>query len=76
MPRRAAKRPITAERVEQALDTLAEIMAAAGASANLMVPVWKRLEAEHSRLRDEEDVVAAALARVRQLTDRREARSA
>lgn len=62
-PRR--KKPITAERVERALDTLAWIISRSGPDAHLGAPLWKRLEAELARLREEEEIVAAARARVR-----------
>jgi hypothetical protein len=57
------KQPVTAARVEAALDTLAWIMSKSR-NANLLVPIWKRLEGELERLKDEEAVVAAARARV------------
>ncbi|MFC7064866.1 hypothetical protein [Brucella rhizosphaerae] len=66
MARSRKKPPITAERVENALDTLANIMAGAPkGEAVLMVPLWKRLESELERLRDAEDVVTKALNRVK-----------
>lgn len=58
------KKPITAERVENALDILADIMAKAPkGEAVLLVPIWKRLETELEALRDAEDVVSLALKR-------------
>ncbi|MHB2265003.1 hypothetical protein [Aliihoeflea sp. PC F10.4] len=76
MPRRGKPIKITAERVELYLDKLAEIMDRIGDRAHLAVPLWKRLERERDRLRDEEDVLAAARARLKRSTDRREVRSA
>lgn len=64
-PRPRKPKKITAERVELYLDKLAEIMANAGADAHLGVPLWKRLESELARLREEEAVVAAAKERLR-----------
>lgn len=59
------KKPMTAERVENALDILAGIMAKAPkGEAVLLVPIWKRLETELEVLRDAEDVVALAIKRV------------
>lgn len=76
MPSRARKKPMTAARVERCLDILAGIMAGAGQNAHLGVPLWKRLERELERLRDEEAVIAAARARLTRSTGRTEARSA
>ena len=64
MGRSRKKPPMTAERVENALDILARIMAGAPkGEAVLMVPLWKRLESELEKLRDSEDVVAIAVRR-------------
>lgn len=67
MARSRKKQPMTAERVENALDILARIMAGAPkGEAVLMVPLWKRLEAELETLRDSEDVVQLAIRRAKQ----------
>lgn len=66
---------IDAAVVERCLDTLAEIMDRAGNRAHLAVPLWKRLESELARLREDEAVVEAARARLRQSPDRMEAQS-
>lgn len=66
MARTRKKKPMTAERVENALDILARIMAGAPkGEAVLMVPLWKRLEAELETLRDSDDVVQMAMNRFR-----------
>lgn len=66
MARSRKKPPMTADRVENALDILARIMAGARKDeAILGVPLWQRLEAELERLRDAEDVVAKAINRVK-----------
>ena len=58
------KKPMTAERVENALDILAGIMAKAPkGEAVLLVPIWKRLETELEALRHAEDVVMIAIRR-------------
>lgn len=60
------KKPMTAERVENALDILAGIMAKAPkGEAVLLVPIWKRLETELEALRDAEDVVSMAIKRAK-----------
>lgn len=77
MPRRRKHTPkITAARVELYLDKLAEVMSWAGDNAHLGVPLWKRMEKELERLREEEAVVNAARARLTRSTDRRAEQSA
>ncbi|OJX99077.1 MAG: hypothetical protein BGP07_03160 [Rhizobiales bacterium 63-22] len=66
MSRHPKKKPMTAERVENALDILAGIMAKARKDEALLgVPLWTRLEGELEKLRDAEDVVAKAINRIR-----------
>lgn len=74
MSTRSKRRPVTAARVEEALDKLAWVMSIAPKPA-LAIPLWKRLERERDRLREEEATVAAALARLKQSPGRTEARS-
>lgn len=57
------RKPVTAAEVETFLDILADLMSDSARHARLYVPLWKRLEAERDRLRDEEAVIAAASAR-------------
>lgn len=72
--RHKSRKPVTAARVEKALDTLAWIMSTSP-TPHLGVPLWKRLEAELARLREEESTVAAALSRLTRSPDRTAARS-
>ncbi|WP_421565246.1 hypothetical protein [Ochrobactrum sp. EDr1-4] len=59
---------MTAERVENALDILANIMAGArNGEAALGAPLWQRLESELEGLRDVDDIVAKAIKRVERL---------
>ena len=67
--------PITAGRVENALDILAWVMSKSR-NANRMVPLWKRLEGELARLREEEEIVAVARARAAAIQAAREVSSA
>lgn len=60
--RPAKRKPITAARVEQALDNLADLMSKSK-HAQMLVPIWKRLERELARLHDEEAVIAMAKSR-------------
>lgn len=70
MARPRKKAPMTVERVENALDILARIMAGAKREeAALAAPLWKRLESELERLRDVDDIVSKAINRVRNSTD-------
>lgn len=75
-PRPRQKRPITAERVESALDTLAWVISRAGSDANLLAPIWKRLEAERDRLVEEEAIINAARDRLKRSMDRTATQSA
>jgi hypothetical protein len=68
------RRPITAARCEEALDKLAWLMSVAD-HPELVVPLWKRMERERDRLREEEATIAAALSRLTRSQDRTEARS-
>ncbi|EKF44018.1 hypothetical protein NA8A_04380 [Nitratireductor indicus C115] len=72
---RTRKKPITAARVERAIDTLAGVMATAGPDAPLLIPLWKRLQSELERLKEEEAILAAAMERVKQSRDQTAARS-
>ncbi|WP_157188121.1 hypothetical protein [Nitratireductor pacificus] len=74
--RRRTPPKVTAARVELYLDKLAEVMSWAGENAHLGVPLWKRLEKELERLREEEAVVDAARARLTRSTDRTAGQSA
>lgn len=67
---RSRKKPMTAARVERAIDTLASVMASAGSDATLLIPIWKRLQTELERLKDEEAIIAEARERLRQSKDR------
>lgn len=67
---RSRKKPMTAARVEHAIDTLASVMASAGSDATLLIPIWKRLQTELERLKDEEAIIAEARERLRQSKDR------
>ena len=75
MARRRKPEPITAARVERAMDTLAWVMSKAGTDAGMAAPLYKRLEAELVRLTDQESTLDAARSRVTQLRDRMEAGS-
>lgn len=56
------RKPITAARVEECLDKLADLMSRSK-RAHMLVLIWKRLESELARLHDEEAVIAMAKSR-------------
>lgn len=62
--------PVTAERIERALDGLARIMVDAGAAGRAYLPIFVRLERELADMRDADDAMAAVLDRVKRSTDR------
>lgn len=69
--RHAGKRPVTAERIEQYLDKLAQMMAAADPPAReLLIPIWQRLERELASRQETSAILAAADARLRRSKDR------
>ncbi|WP_196258601.1 hypothetical protein [Pelagibacterium limicola] len=70
------KKPVTAERVDNALDILAWVISKAGSDANLLAPIWKRLEAERERLVEEEAILNAARDRLKRSKDRMATQSA
>lgn len=72
--RHKSRKPVTAAEVEIWLDKLAWVMSTSP-TPHLGVPLWKRLETELSRLREEEATVAAALSRLTRSPDRTAARS-
>lgn len=53
--------PVTAERIERALDGLARLMVDAGVAGRVYLPIFVRLERELAKFRAEDD----AMARVR-----------
>lgn len=69
------KKPIKAADVERGLDKLAWVMSKSR-NPHLAAPLWKRLESELERLREEEAVVAAARARLKRSTDQTATQSA
>jgi hypothetical protein len=62
--------PVTAERIEKALDGLAQIMVDAGAAGRAYLPLFQRLERELAEMRAVDDAMAAVVARARRSTGR------
>lgn len=72
--RRDQSEPITVERIERALDTLALVMVQSGEEGSVYLPIYQRLERELTELRAEEDAMSRVLARVRRSMARTEGR--
>jgi hypothetical protein len=66
----ARPRPVTAERLERALDRLAEIMIDLGDEGRACIPIYERLDRELLAIRRAEDTMAAARARLTRSRDR------
>lgn len=56
---------ITPERIERALDTLADIMVRSGPEGRVYLPLFENLEQELAKLRAEEDAMSRVRARAR-----------
>lgn len=74
MAKSRARKPLTIERAERALDILAWIMSGSS-NAHLGVPLWRKLEEGLAELRDNEAVVNAARERFKRSQDQTAARS-
>lgn len=59
-------KPITVDRIERALDRLAQLMVDVGADGVRCLPIYERLESELHALKDRDGKMAAVLARVKQ----------
>ncbi|MCE1237064.1 MAG: hypothetical protein LWW93_11995 [Hyphomicrobiales bacterium] len=62
-PRPRQPEPVTAERIERALDGLARIMVDAGSEGGAYLPIYQRLERELAEMRADDDAMASAMAR-------------
>ncbi|HEV2502369.1 MAG TPA: hypothetical protein VGV39_04805 [Mesorhizobium sp.] len=70
-------KPITAQRIEDAMDLLAECLVNLGTKeAEIYLPIYQRLERELAAYRQLEDTKLAVFERARRLQDRTSARSA
>lgn len=66
--------PITVARLEMHLDFVAGLMVKFPDRADLLVPIWRRLERERDARRDTDAIIASARARFTRLSDRTAAR--
>jgi hypothetical protein len=67
--------PLTLAELERHLDFVAALMVRWPDRADLLVPIWRRIEREREGRRDTDAIIQAARDRVRRLSDRTEARS-
>lgn len=67
----AQQEPITAERIERALDRLAEIIVKLGDEGRKCLPIYKRLESELANARAQEDDMALVFARAKRSKDQK-----
>lgn len=62
---------LTIEETERHLDMLAILMTrGTKREAELLLPIWRRVQREHDALRDASDIMAAARLRFQQLSQR------
>jgi hypothetical protein len=67
--REREKKPVTADRLEKALDKLARIMAAHRSLAPKLLPLFTMLEEEVQRLHNEGDAMSRAMDRAKRSKD-------
>lgn len=65
-----AAKPVTAERIERALDNLARIMVEFGDEGTKLLPIYERLEEELTAIKSGEDKMAAVRDRLKRSRDR------
>lgn len=70
------KRQVTIERIERALDRLAEIIVDFGEDGKKLLPIYRRLEEEAEALRADQSLLDQVRRRLSQSEHRRAARSA
>ncbi|TPN79999.1 hypothetical protein [Mesorhizobium sp. B1-1-2] len=71
--------PLTVAILEEHLDIVAVLMSKAGRDADLLLPIWRRVQLELKKRREADailDEARARLTRARQSTDQTAARSA
>ncbi|MBX4899483.1 hypothetical protein [Rhizobium bangladeshense] len=71
-PRGFPSEPVTLERIERALDLLAEFIVKKGRDGYKWVPVYKKLDTELTRLKALKDDMHAIRERAQRSKDRRE----
>ncbi|NTD85427.1 hypothetical protein [Agrobacterium tumefaciens] len=71
---RAKDAPLTVERVEQALDKLAEIIVFLGDDGVNLLPIFERVEADLETMKASTDRLASVRERLKRSKDRKEGR--
>jgi hypothetical protein len=67
--------PLTLAEIERHLDLVARMMVRAGPKADLLLPIWRRLEYERDARREADNIIAAARERVQRSQHQTAARS-
>lgn len=62
--------PVTVEEIEGHLDYLAGLMDRAGKDAELLLPIWRRLDRELTARRDADSLLASARERLKSVRER------
>lgn len=62
--------PVTAERIENALDTLARLMIDLGPEGERCIPIFERLEQELAAIKSGQDKMSAVRDRLKRSQDR------
>lgn len=68
--------PVTVEEIERHLDLVAELMEKAGRDADLLLPIWRRLQLELKKRKDADAILAEARSRLTRSRDQTAAQSA
>lgn len=58
--------PVTVEEIERHLDLVADLMDKAGRDAELLLPIWRRVQLELAKRKEADGLLAAARARLAQ----------
>lgn len=71
--RKSTSEVLTVERVERALDKLAQMIVLMGDEGHCMLPLYERVESELDTMKAQMSKLSAVHLRVKQLKDRKEA---
>lgn len=68
-------KPVTRQQIEDGLDRLSEIIVAIGKDGHKLLPIYKRLESELAKLKEQDTDMSAIFARAAGLKARKEEQS-